>query len=118
MKKGISPLIAAVLLIAFTMAIGGVLFIWSGTFSQQRLQSAGDCSFSIFVTDPNYDSNTNMISLRVRNSGENDLEGLTASIIYSSGNNVEKINLHTLSGMVKYLYQEQNYQRELQVLLL
>jgi len=98
MLKGISPLIAAVLLIAFTMAIGGVLFIWSGTFSQQRLQSAGDCSFSIFVTDPNYDASTNMISFRLRNTGKNDLVAVTVSIIYSSGNNLEKINLHTLSG--------------------
>ena len=96
--KAISPLIASVLLISFTIAIGGVLFTFSATFSQTRLQSAAECSSSLFITDSNYDSITNMISFRLRNTAKSDLEGITASIIYSSASNLEKINLHTLSG--------------------
>ena len=98
MFKGISPLIAGVLLISFTLAISGVLFTWVSTSSQQKLKTAGECSFSIFISDPTYDSRTNMISFRLRNTGKSDLEGLTVSIIYSSENNLERINLHALNG--------------------
>ncbi len=41
--KGISPLVAAVLLIAFTVAIGGIISVWLTTFSKtatQQVQAA------------------------------------------------------------------------------
>ncbi|GEM_PF-1164067 len=40
-KKGISPLIAAVLLIAFTMTIAAILATWAQTFGEERLGEAG-----------------------------------------------------------------------------
>ncbi|MFB6215877.1 MAG: archaellin/type IV pilin N-terminal domain-containing protein, partial [Candidatus Aenigmatarchaeota archaeon] len=40
-SKGISPLIAAVLLIAFTMTVAAILATWAQTFGQQKIQEAG-----------------------------------------------------------------------------
>lgn len=40
--KGISPLIAAVLLIAFTMTIAAILATWAQTFGEERLGEAGE----------------------------------------------------------------------------
>ncbi len=42
MKKGISPLIAAVLLIAFTMTIAAILATWAQTFGEEQLGEAGE----------------------------------------------------------------------------
>lgn len=41
-ESGISPLIAAVLLIAFTMTVAAILATWAQTFGRERLKSAGE----------------------------------------------------------------------------
>ncbi|MFP4116172.1 MAG: archaellin/type IV pilin N-terminal domain-containing protein [Candidatus Aenigmatarchaeota archaeon] len=41
-RKGISPLIAAVLLIAFTMTIAAILATWAQSFGEERLEEAGE----------------------------------------------------------------------------
>lgn len=40
MKKGISPLIAAVILIAATMSIAGILSYWASSFAEERLRES------------------------------------------------------------------------------
>jgi len=50
MKKGISPLIASVLLIAITMAIAAVLATWvQGIVSEQQQQALATCPFGSYV---------------------------------------------------------------------
>ncbi len=41
-RKGISPLIAAVLLIAFTMTIAAILATWAQTFGEEQLGEAAE----------------------------------------------------------------------------
>ena len=83
--KGISPLIAAVLLIAFTMAIAGILAIWATTFSQQRLQSAATCP-ALGVQDLTYNTATDEISIRLLNTNRNAAQtDIKVSIIYADG---------------------------------
>lgn len=43
-KKGISPLVATVLLIAFVVAIAGVVAAWLGTFTKDQTQLVSDQS--------------------------------------------------------------------------
>lgn len=65
-EKGISPLIAAVLLIAFTMTIAAILATWAQTFGRGRLKEAGEkgkqaieCSaLSIRVESAAFSNNT------------------------------------------------------------
>lgn len=83
--KGISPLIASVLLIAFTMAIAGIMATWATTFSRERLDTASEeaeCVGAIDVNPPSFANE--IINTRVRNvaSGLN-LTGLTAVVEYT-----------------------------------
>lgn len=52
-RSGVSPLIASVLLIAFTMAVAAILTAWVTQFTQQQTETLGnessdqiDCSFA------------------------------------------------------------------------
>lgn len=75
--KGISPLISAVLLIAFTISIGGLFAEWSGALTSDATQDNSeaqqqilDCSsMKIEIVDVNQDySNSNLdITLRSDN---------------------------------------------------
>ena len=92
-KKGISPLIAAVLLIAFTMAIAGIMASWATTFSSQKLGQAASeagCIGALDMDTPSF-TGTNL-SIRIRNVNEKiNLTDIRVSIIYSEP---AKSNLH------------------------
>ena len=86
MKKGISPLIAAVVLIAFVIAIASLT---SGTFTNltsewgEDVQDKGQTTLS--CTQTNLEINTvrwngQNLSLSVHNVGSNKLTGLTAEV--------------------------------------
>jgi len=83
--KGISPLIASVLLIAFTMAIAGIMATWATTFSTERLASAEETAQCIGVLDiSSLAYNNGTISVKIRNVGEiRNLTGLRATIEYA-----------------------------------
>ncbi len=58
MRKGISPLIASVLLVAFTMAVAAIIVTWITGFTQQQTTSIGTrgerqvlCSYSVLSVD-------------------------------------------------------------------
>ena len=97
--KGISPLIAAVLLIAFTMAIAGILAIWATTFSQTRLQTAGECpgltvqdiSFTAGVNNASGNAGVNAtVTARLLNQNRNTAQtGVKLSVLYVDGTNAE-----------------------------
>jgi len=76
-RKGISPLIAAVLLIAFTISIGGIFAEWSGaltsdttqenTEAQQQILDCSSMKIEIVDIQENY-SNSNLgVTLRSDN---------------------------------------------------
>ncbi len=59
-KKGLSPLIASVLLIGFTMAVAAILVVWITGFTQQQTTTVGQradlqtkCSYSSFTIPRN-----------------------------------------------------------------
>ncbi len=61
--KGISPLVATVLLIVTTMTIAGILGVWATGFVRQTLPPSDECRFADFdVYSYNYNSTSkNMI---------------------------------------------------------
>lgn len=91
--KGISPLIAAVLLIAFTMAIAGIMATWATSFSSERLAGAQKCVFALEILDLKFSNNN--VSVRIGNNLKTDtLSGFMASIIYEDATkNKENIEL-------------------------
>ncbi len=99
-KKGISPLIATILLIAFVIAVGGILSGWLVSFSKERTQEAATkgetdikCSYaSLYVSDANCNSTKKTISLIAENTGNQDLSDFTLTVIYVN-NSVSNIGL-------------------------
>lgn len=87
--KGISPLIAAVLLIAITMTIAGLLAYWGSTFirgqtdqfSNQTISSA--CNFQKFKIDAcSYNPGTGTLTFILDNTGTYELRNMSVIAFY------------------------------------
>lgn len=82
-RKGISPLIAAVLLIAFTLAVAALLTAWVTTFTQDTTDAVGDrstevieCSYAgLSVYSVSY--NAPFVNVSVANTGTTALGNVT-----------------------------------------
>jgi len=88
--KGISPIVASVLLIAITMTIAGVLAYWSSTFVSTALPtenvSLAQCRVAQFeFLNCKYNSTSRIITFSVNNIRTVDLGNLTAFIEYPNG---------------------------------
>jgi flagellin-like protein len=90
-KKGISPLVAAVLLIAVTMTIAGILAFWTTSFVRthteqfERESEKVECRFADFeVFSCSYNSTSKKITLILRNVRDIDLKNVTTFVIYQN----------------------------------
>jgi len=102
---GISPLVAAVLLIAITMTIAGVLAYWATSFVKTSLPETNtteaECrlaSFSIYSCS--FDNSTKKINLILENLKNIELRNLRAFVIYENGSVSDAIPLNTTLGTV------------------
>lgn len=97
-KRGISPLIATVLLIAFAVALGAVVMNWGRSYvedtaanAQKTSQIKVDCSLSVSLAikeisgDPKIclDTENNELVVFIVNKGTKALEGIKTTIIGS-----------------------------------
>ena len=70
--KGISPLVAVILLIAFTLVVAGILAGWATQFARQQQRGIEYClDAQVFIYSGNY--NNGILNLVVYNQGEVDL---------------------------------------------
>jgi len=68
-RKGISPLIAVIMLIAFTMIIAGILATWTTNFAQrQRVQIEFCSEAGAYIQGGTYDTGT--LNLIIFNNGK------------------------------------------------
>lgn len=103
--KGISPLIATVLLIAFTIAVGGLISIWLTGFTQTQTQAVGTqatnqitCSNGgISLSSMSY-CNSYLVS-QITNTGTITLGNLSLTIVYAN-TSTQKIYLQLLGNVV------------------
>lgn len=113
-RKGISPLIAVILLIAFTLVIAGLVAGWVTQFAQQQRQALTKCSDArLLIRGGVYNDNTNTLSLTVDNYGKVDLgfrvvyentDGSITSpdITYNlSAGSIQSFSLPAVSGDLK-----------------
>ncbi|MDY6777803.1 MAG: archaellin/type IV pilin N-terminal domain-containing protein, partial [Candidatus Nanohaloarchaea archaeon] len=92
-RKGISPLIAAVLLIAFTLAVAAILTAWVTTFTQNTTGTISNrsgqlisCSYAgLSIYDVVYNTNTEQITVSVANTGTKDLSNVTVVVFSDTG---------------------------------
>ncbi len=85
--KGISPLIAVIMLIAFTMVVAGILASWATQFVRTELQKCTNAGLyieraSFFYTDEN--AGVGRLTLQVTNTGTVDLTGFTITLTYQN----------------------------------
>lgn len=80
--KGVSPLIASVLLIAFTMAIAAILTAWISSFTTAQKEKTAvfeekiQCSYGFIENDldfSQYNSTSGLFKARIKNTGSTDL---------------------------------------------
>ncbi len=108
-KKGISPLVAAVLLIAVTMTIAGLLAYWAASFVRTSLpetnETTAKCRLADFFIDSCiYNNATQTITLTLRNTKNVELENLKLFLYYPNATVSDPIELNgTLpaGGMLK-----------------
>ena len=84
-NKGVSPILAAVLLIAFTVAIASIMATWATTFTRERLSRTGEeteCIGALDISELSFSGG--VISLKVRNVADGlNLTGLKAIVEYN-----------------------------------
>ncbi|MEM7822654.1 MAG: archaellin/type IV pilin N-terminal domain-containing protein [Candidatus Aenigmatarchaeota archaeon] len=84
--RGISPLVATFLLIAFTLVVAGVLAGWATNLAQQQRAEAELCAAAKFmIKGATYDSGTSTLSILIDNWGTVDLN-ISANLIFADGN--------------------------------
>lgn len=97
--KGISPIVAAVLLIAITMTIAGVLAYWSSTFVSTSLPTenttTSQCRLAQFeFRTCRYNSTSQSLVFSLENVRGVELSNLTAFVEYSNGTVISGVSLN------------------------
>ena len=81
MHKGISPLVASVLLIAITMAMAGLMATFATNISSEKLLEAKRCSPTLTLIDLSFKNGS--ITTRISNNNKNVvMETISLSVIY------------------------------------
>jgi len=74
MRKGISPLVATIMLIAFTLVIGGILAAWVSQFTiSQRTQVQRCTDARVILQRGSYNADAGNLTLVLNNYGNVDL---------------------------------------------
>ncbi|MFH0752528.1 MAG: archaellin/type IV pilin N-terminal domain-containing protein [archaeon] len=91
-KKGISPLIATVLIIGFTVALGAVVMIWGSGFvktmqetSEQSMEVSQSCAAAMVGVDNIQPESANRISFMMENVGQTKIDSVIVRITGTDG---------------------------------
>lgn len=83
MRKGISPLIATIMLIAFTMVVAGIIAGWATQFVTQSRSELQFCSKAQMLIQRAYYAN-GTLTLALFNTGDVPLNGFAVRITYNN----------------------------------
>lgn len=105
MKKAVSPLVAAVLLIAVTMTIAALLSYWASGFIKQRTSEweerspGGECTFANFkIYSCLYSGTDSSFRVILENLRDVELKNITAFVIYDNGTVGSQSGFSSLPG--------------------
>ena len=85
MRKGISPLIAVIMLIAFTMIVAGILAGWATQFVTQSRAELQFCARAqLLIQRAYFDDTTNQTTIALFNTGDVPLEGFAVRLTYQN----------------------------------
>ncbi len=68
-RKGVSPLIAVIVLIAFTLIVAGMLATWASRFARDTLPTTECFNIDVIIQGATYESSTSTLNLYVKNRG-------------------------------------------------
>ena len=85
MRKGISPLISVIMLIAFTMIVAGILAGWATQFVTQSRSELQFCSKAqLLIQRAYYDNTTQALTIALFNTGDVPLHGFAVRLTYNN----------------------------------
>jgi flagellin-like protein len=85
MRKGISPLIAVIMLIAFTMIVAGILAGWATQFVTQSRSELQFCARAqLLIQRAYFDNTTKNLTLALFNTGDVSLNGFAVRLTYQN----------------------------------
>ena len=105
--KAISPLISAVLLIAFTVTVGAIISGWLTSFTRESSETVGEhaeeqitCVYAgIDLRDITYNTSSNLITGIIKNTGNVDLYDVDVQTFYTNASSVDhQLNLNISAG--------------------
>jgi flagellin-like protein len=107
--KGVSPLIATVLLIAISLTIASLIMGWATTLVKEqtgtisnRTGEAVECTGAIVTIDDVYiDFSANKSRVHVRNSGQINLDIISASLSNQRGEKASNLTAFPITGFDK-----------------
>ncbi len=65
-RKGVSPLIAVIVLIAFTLIVAGMLATWASRFARESLPPTQCYNVDVLIQGATYDAPTSTLNLYVK----------------------------------------------------
>lgn len=99
MRKGISPLIATVLLIAFTVSVAAILGVWIPSFTKEHTESVGEhagreitCAYGGISVSHLQFCNNRLAGI-IRNTNLIDLGNITIQITFQNATPAQTIYL-------------------------
>lgn len=96
-KKGVSPLIAVIVLIAFTLIVAGMLATWASRFARETLPTTECFNIDVIIQGATYDNPTSTLNLYVKNRGTMDLTFDTL-FKYQNGTITQAGQTYTVNG--------------------
>lgn len=96
-KKGVSPLIAVIVLIAFTLIVAGMLATWASRFARETLPTTECFNIDVIIQGATYDTPTSTLNLYVKNRGTMDLTFDTL-FKYQNGTITQAGQTYTVNG--------------------
>ena len=83
-SKGISPLVAVIMLIAFTMIVAGILAGWATRFATDQRAMLEKCvRANVIIKKATYDSTSGNMTLMLHNPGTVPLRNFQVSVTYN-----------------------------------
>lgn len=100
--KGVSPLVATVLLIAFVVAVAGIIAAWANSFATSQTQLVGQqsttsitCSYGhVAVQSLKFQSASTRLAGTIVNTGTIALGNISVSVVYQNASS-QNVNLCT-----------------------
>lgn len=96
-KRAISPLIASIVLIGLVLAIGGIIFLWFQSMTEEAVTKFDGQNVELVCDDVNFQASHDQGQISIVNRGNVPIFSMEVKLEGSAGQ-IEKENTSSLSG--------------------